>query len=124
MLVTHPAHPPTAGSMAVRTIPGQACTGSFWGLFICLSHTQGGPASEGKGGKHPDAINWSQGICVVTSDLEVPHSKPSLQVWLENTGGGAGASLLPQILTGGTVSGPRAFSPTAHDLVVAGTYSQ
>lgn len=72
------------------------------------------------GGVDPDAITWSQGIYVVTTDLEAPPSKSSLQVWLENSGGGAGASLLPQIPTGGTVSCPSAFSPATLGVAVVG----
>lgn len=79
---------------------------------------------RGKGKVYPDAITWSQGIYVVTTDLEAPPSKLSLQVWLENSGGGAGAPLLPQIPTGGTVSCPRAFSPTTLGVAIVGTYSQ
>jgi hypothetical protein len=111
--------------MAVLTTPRQACTGVLQGFIYKLT-SQCKVALPGMG-EHTDAITCSQGICVVTTDLEAPPSKLSLQVWLENTpggGAGAGASLLPQIPTGGTVSGPRVFSPTALSVPVAETYNQ
>lgn len=86
MLVTHPG---PSGSMAALSIPRPGLHMVLLGLIDMLT-SQGKVAlhRRRKGGGHPDAIPWSQRICMVTS-RSYPHSKPSLQVWLENMGGGA-----------------------------------